>query len=150
MRIRALVGAGDRVVLAALPFAVAGIVADVVWPGVFRIGSESVCLVVGLVVLAVGIPLWALSVAQILVNVPRGRLVTTGPYALMLHPLYTSVSLLVIPGLSLALDTWVGFAIGAALYASSRAFAGREERQLASEFPAEYPAYRAKVLLPWL
>ncbi len=150
MRVRALVGAGDRIVLAMLPFAVAGIVANVVWPDVFRIGSESVGTVIGLVLLAVGVPLWVMSVAQILMYVPRGKLITTGPYALLLHPIYTSVSLLVIPGVGLVLDSWVGFAIGAALYASSRAFSGREERQLAESFPMEYPAYRAKVLLPWL
>ncbi len=150
MHVKALVGAGDRIVLATLPVAAAGIVANVLWPGVFRIGSESVCLVIGLVLLALGLPLWVMSVVQILVNVPRGKLITTGPFALLLHPIYTSVALLIIPGVGLILDSWVGFAIGAALYGASRAFAGREERQLAEDFPAEYPAYRAKVLLRWL
>jgi protein-S-isoprenylcysteine O-methyltransferase Ste14 len=50
----------------------------------------------------------------------------------------------------LVLDTWVGFAIGAALYVSSRIFAPSEERQLARDFPNEYPAYCARVFLPWL
>lgn len=38
------------------------------------------------------------------------------PFALMPHPFYTSVALLVIPGLGLALDTWVGVPIGAAQF----------------------------------
>ena len=36
------------------------------------------------------------------------------------------------------------------MYGGVRLFAAGEERELAAAFPAEYPAYRAKVLLPWL
>jgi protein-S-isoprenylcysteine O-methyltransferase Ste14 len=36
------------------------------------------------------------------------------------------------------------------MYASSRIFSPREERMLGTLFPSEYPAYRARVLLPWL
>jgi protein-S-isoprenylcysteine O-methyltransferase Ste14 len=68
----------------------------------------------------------------------------------MLHPLYASVALLVLPGLGLVLDTWRGPAVGAILYIASRLFAGSEEKILASIFPKEYQAYRDRVLLPWL
>jgi len=145
-----LVGAGDRVIAGMLPVAAAGIVANVVWPEVFRMGFGTAGLVAGIVLLALGVPVWLWAVAQILVYVPRGKLITTGPFALVFHPIYTFVALLVIPGAGLVLDTWVGFAIGAALYVSSRIFAPREERELASAFPAEYPAYRASVVFPWL
>jgi protein-S-isoprenylcysteine O-methyltransferase Ste14 len=150
MRLKVLVGEGSHVMGLTLPFAAAGIAANLLWPSAFRMGFGSAGLVAGIVLMAVGIPLWLTSVAQILVNVPRKKLITRGPYALMLHPIYTCVALLVIPGCGLALDTWVGFAIGAVLYASSRVFSPREEALLTKYFPAEYPAYRAKVLLPWL
>jgi protein-S-isoprenylcysteine O-methyltransferase Ste14 len=68
----------------------------------------------------------------------------------MLHPIYTSVALLVLPGLGLLLSTWLGPALGVILYIASRLFSRSEEKMLASIFPAEYPAYRARVLLPWL
>jgi protein-S-isoprenylcysteine O-methyltransferase Ste14 len=68
----------------------------------------------------------------------------------MLHPIYTSVALLVLPGLGLALDTWLGVAVGAILYAASRIFSKSEEKILAALFSTEYQAYRARVLLPWL
>jgi protein-S-isoprenylcysteine O-methyltransferase Ste14 len=105
MKLRALVGAGDRIAVLTLPFAVAGIAANVVWPSVFHMGLERPGLVAGIVLLAVGVPLWLTSVAQILVQVPKGKLIARGPFALVRHPLYTSVALLVIPGCGLVLDT---------------------------------------------
>ncbi len=150
MKIGRLVGAGDRVIAGMLPVAVAGIVANVVWPQLFRMGFGAAGLAAGIVLLTLGVPFWLWAVAQILVYVPRGRLITSGPFALVLHPIYVSVALLVMPGVGLVLDTWVGFPIGGALYVSSRIFATREERKLAAHFPAEYPRYRARVLVPWL
>ena len=150
MKLKVLVGSGDRVMVLAAPFIVVGVVANILWPAVFRMGAGLGGVIAGLALLVVGVPVWLTSVVQILVNVPRRRLITSGPYAVVLHPLYTSVALLVLPGLGLLLDTWLGPALGAVLYASSRLFAGAEEKLLAKYFPAEYPAYRSRVVLPWL
>jgi protein-S-isoprenylcysteine O-methyltransferase Ste14 len=107
-------------------------------------------IIVGMVCVAIGVPLWLTSAFQILAFVPRGKLITSGPFALMLHPLYTSVALLVVPGCGLLFDSWLGLAVGTALYFSSRLFAPNEERDLAARFPQDYPAYRKRVILPWL
>lgn len=147
-QIKLLVGAGDRIMLYTLPFAVLGIVANVLWPAAFHVGT--VGIPIGVVLLALGVPMWIGSAVQILVYVPKGKLITTGPFAILIHPLYTSVALLVIPGVGMVFGSWVGFAIGLALYLSSRRFAPAEERDLAAQFPDEYPAYKKRVLLPWL
>jgi protein-S-isoprenylcysteine O-methyltransferase Ste14 len=150
MKLKVLVGAGDRVMGFALPFIVAGVAANILWPSIFRMGSGSGGVIAGIILLVIGVPTWLTSVFQILVNVPRRRLITTGPFAVVLHPLYTSMALLVFPGVGLLLDTWLGPALGIILYASSRLFAGAEGTILEKVFPREYPAYRARVLLPWL
>ena len=150
MALRKLMGAGDRIMLFTLPFALAGVGSNLLWPSAFRTGLGTAGLVAGIVFLAVGVPLWLGSVIQILINVPRGKLIMTGGFALVRHPLYLAVALLVIPGCGLVLDSWMGFGIGAAMYLAVRLFAVQEEKELAASFPQEYPAYRAKVLLPWL
>jgi protein-S-isoprenylcysteine O-methyltransferase Ste14 len=150
MRLKILVGAGSRVMGLTLPFIIVGVIANVLWPSVFHMGRGTVGLVAGIVLLVTGVPMWLTSVAQILIFVPKGTLITKGPFALVLHPLYTSVALLVLPGCGLVIDTWLGIALGAILYVSSRIFSRAEEKILAGIFPEEYPAYRAKVLLPWL
>jgi protein-S-isoprenylcysteine O-methyltransferase Ste14 len=149
-RIKVLVGAGDRIMLYTLPFAVVGVAANVLWPSSFHLGLGTAGLVTAAVLLALGVPLWLTSVVQILLFVPKGKLITRGPFAIMIHPLYTSVALLVIPACGLLFDSWLGFVLGLVLYVASRRFAPNEERELAERFPDEYPAYREGVLLPWL
>jgi protein-S-isoprenylcysteine O-methyltransferase Ste14 len=150
MRLKVLVGSGGRIMSLTLPFAALGIVANILRPGWFSLGFGTGGVVAGIVLLAVGVPTWLSSVALILIRVPQKKLITTGPFAVVLHPLYASVALLVIPGLGLLFDSWVGLGIGAVLYVSSRLFAPAEEVILQKVFPSEYPAYRRKVLLPWL
>lgn len=150
MRLKPLIGVGDRIFAFTLPFAVVAVAANGLWPSAFTMGLGTGALVAGVILLALGVPLWLWTVVQIVVHVPRGRLITSGGFALVLHPLYCSVALLVIPGCGLVFDSWAGPAIGAVMYAATRLFAGREDRQLAEMFPKEYAAYRARVLLPWV
>ncbi len=149
MNLKALVGAGDRIMVATLPFAIAGILLNVLFPVAFRPHLGVAGTVLGWALLVIGVPLWIVSAVQVLTHVPRRELITTGPFRLVLHPIYTSVGLLVIPGIGLLLDTWVGLAIGGILYAIARRLARNEEHELARSFP-DYEAYRARVVLPWL
>jgi protein-S-isoprenylcysteine O-methyltransferase Ste14 len=150
MQVKRLVGAGDSIGLLTLPLVVVGLGANVLWPSVFRMGFGAAGRIVGIVLLVMGVPLWLTSAVQILVLVPKGRLITNGPFALVRHPLYTSVALLVIPGCGLVFDSWIGVAIGLILYGSVRLFAPREDRDLATQFPRDYPEYCKRVVLPWL
>lgn len=150
MNIKSLIGAGDRIMGTTLPFAALGIVLNLIYPEFFAMNLGWTGIGLGSVFLIAGIPIWFTSVVQVLIHVPRGELITTGPFAIVLHPLYTSVALLVIPGIGFVLDTWVGIAIGAVLYACSRLFAVKEERSLEEAFSTKYLEYRASVIFPWL
>jgi protein-S-isoprenylcysteine O-methyltransferase Ste14 len=89
-------------------------------------------------------------VVLIVTRVPRGELITEGPFALVKHPLYTSVALLVLPWLGFLLNTWLGAAIGLILYAASRKYAPEEEAELARTFKSAWEQYRQSVKIPWL
>lgn len=150
MQLKALVGAGDRIAAQALPFVVVGLVANLLWPSAFRMGLDGAGRIAGIVLLLIGVPLWLTSAVRILALVPKGKLITTGPFALVRHPLYTSVALLVIPACGLLFDSWLGLVIGLIVYGLVRVLAPREDKALASQFPEDYPAYRNRVMLPWL
>jgi protein-S-isoprenylcysteine O-methyltransferase Ste14 len=47
-------------------------------------------------------------------------------------------------------NSWLGLAIGLALYVGSRRYAPEEEAQLSQTFGAEWERYQRSVTLPWL
>jgi protein-S-isoprenylcysteine O-methyltransferase Ste14 len=151
MKVRALVGSGDRIGLATLPFVVVGVVLNIAFPSQFAVGGPPRWLgVLSVVVLVVGVLNWAWCVYLLLTRVPRGELITNGPYAVVKHPLYTGVALLVLPWLGFLLDTWLGAAIGIVLYVASRIFGKAEEVELAQTLGGGWDAYTADVKLSWL
>jgi protein-S-isoprenylcysteine O-methyltransferase Ste14 len=151
VKLRALIGSGDKIGLFTLPFVIVGLILNVAFPDVFSVGGPPPALgVIAAAGLAVGVAIWAWSIILIVTRVPRGQLITNGPYALMKHPLYTAVALLVLPGLGLLLDTWLGVPVGLAMYLGSRRFAPAEEEHLSRTFGEAWTAYARTVKFPWL
>ena len=150
-QLKNLVGSGDRIALLVLPVVGVGVVLNVANPALFAVGGPPDWLrLLSIGVLVVGLVIWAWSVILILTNVPKGRLITGGPYGWVKHPLYTAVALLVIPWIGFLLDTWLGVVIGLALYLASRMFAPAEEQALSRTFGASWLEYSHHVKLGWL
>lgn len=151
MNVKKLVGSGDRIGLFVSPFVVVGLILNVAYPSLFGVGGPPDWLrALSIAVLIPGVAIWLWSVILILTNVPRGRLITGGPYAWVKHPLYTAVALLVLPWVGFLLDTWLGAAIGVVLYIASRIFAPAEEATLSRAFGDAWREYNRGVKLHWL
>jgi protein-S-isoprenylcysteine O-methyltransferase Ste14 len=151
MDLKTLVGSGDRIMLATLPVVVGGVLLNVVFPSFFAVGGPPPVLAgVSIAVSLAGVTIWLWSVGLILRKVPRGELITTGPFALMKHPIYTSVALFVVPWVGFLLNTWIGVAIGVAMCLAARRFAPDEEAELAERFGGAWEDYRGRVLITWL
>lgn len=149
--VKMLVGSGDRIGKLVLPFLVIGLGVNLWRPSLFTVGGPSDGLrTVSAIVLAVGVVVWAWSVVLILSKVPRHELITSGPFALVKHPLYTGVGLLVLPAAGFLLDSWLGLLVGVVIYAGSRLFAGEEERTLSEAFGPAWDEYCDRVALPWV
>lgn len=149
--LKILIGSGDKIGLFILPFLLAGLVLNIVYPTAFTVGGPPAALRdVSIVVLIPGLAMWAWSVVLILRKVPRGELITNGPYSIVKHPLYTSVALLVLPWLGFLFNTWLGALIGTILYIGSRIFAPAEEAALSKTFGASWDEYCNSVKMPWL
>jgi protein-S-isoprenylcysteine O-methyltransferase Ste14 len=149
--LKRLVGSGDKIGLLLLPFVVGGLVLNLAFPEFFAVGGPPAWLAaISAVVLVVGVVIWLWSVYLILTRVPRGELITSGPYRLMKHPLYTGVALLVLPWAGFLLNTWLGVVLGIVLYVGDRRFAPEEEASLAERFGPRWEAYSRGVVLPWI
>jgi len=151
MKLRVLVGSGDRIGLVTLPFLVIGVILNVAFPAVFAVGGPPPALaVVSVLALIAGVTVWAWSIALILTRVPRRRLITTGPYHLVRHPLYTGVALLVVPAVGFLCDSWLGVPVGLVMYLAARRYAPAEDAALAKHFGPAWTAYRDSVKVSWL
>ena len=149
--LKVLIGSGDKIGLFVLPFLLAGLVLNVVYPTTFDVGGPPTALrVVSIIVLIPGLTIWAWSVALILRKVPRRELITSGPYAIVKHPLYTGVALLVLPWIGFIFNTWLGAVIGIILYIGSRIFAPAEEAELSRTFGATWDEYCNTVKIAWV
>ena len=149
--LKTLIGSGDTIMVFTLPFLVVGLILNAAYPSLFDIGDPSPGLrAISIAVLIVGVTIWLWSVVLILKEVPKGELITGRPFALMRHPIYTSVSLLVLPAIGFLLGSWLGAVIGIAMYIGSRIYAPAEEAALAETFGARWDSYRTTVKMPWL
>jgi protein-S-isoprenylcysteine O-methyltransferase Ste14 len=151
MNLKILVGSGDKIGLLTLSFLVIGLILNILIPSLFRVGGPPVVLmVISIIVLIPGVIIWIWSVILILIKVPQKKLITTGPYAIVKHPLYTGVALLVFPWFGFLLNTWLGALIGVIVYIGSRIFSPEEEKFLSKTFGPAWDEYRNKVRIPWL
>lgn len=150
-KLATLVGSGHKIVLFTLPFLALGLGLNIARPSWFGVGGPAPALWLGsIVTLGAGLLIWIWSVVLIVTRVPRGELITHGPYALVKHPLYTGVALLVLPSVGFLLDSWLGAVIGLVMYIGSRQFSPEEERALSRNFGAAWDDYCEKVKIPWL
>ena len=151
MKLKVLVGNGKKIGALVLPFLVAGVALNILFPTVFAVSGPPLWLtVVSIVILVPGVILWFWTVWLILTKIPKKELITIGPYTLMKHPLYVGVALLVLPWVGFLLNTWLGALIGIVIYIGSRLFSPEEEQLLSKIFGEKWTAYSGKVLLPWL
>ena len=151
MKLKVLVGNGRKIGLFTLPFLVAGISLNIIFPEFFIVNDTSGILFrISLLFLIVGIINWIWTVGLILTKIPRKQLITTGPYAIVKHPLYAGVAFLIIPWLGFMLNTWLGVVLGIIVYIGSRIFSPEEEKLISKIFGIEWENYRKKVKLPWI
>ncbi|UCG70251.1 MAG: hypothetical protein JSV09_04340 [Thermoplasmata archaeon] len=135
MKRKELVGSGDKIMRLTMPFLIVGLILNILRPSLFSVGGPPVILmVISITILIIGITIWIWSAVLILKKVPKKELITNGPFSIFKHPLYTSVALLVLPGLGLLFNSWLGVLVGIIMYIASRKFSPEEEKLLSETF----------------
>lgn len=105
---------------------------------------------IGLALLIIGTVFYLLTVPSLYKGLKNTRLVTTGTYYLCCNPLYTSIMLLIIPGISFMMNSWLVLTtsiIGIILckifikseYAEMESFFGDDFRKYRNETPEFFP-----------
>ncbi|MCD6303333.1 MAG: isoprenylcysteine carboxylmethyltransferase family protein [Planctomycetes bacterium] len=96
----------------------------------------------GAVLIAAGCCTYAAAMVTLRRAWRRGTLATSGLYGLVRHPLYASALLLVIPGVVLAVRSWLLVPMPAVAYAAFRWAVRTEEQELHRRYGEAYERYR--------
>jgi len=146
-------GIGPRIARIALPNLAITIVLALSFPEVlgFSPGARMFFMVAGALWLATGLALYIATIRQMLPGIRENRLVTTGTYRLCRNPLYTVFILMIIPGVSLLMNSWIVATASLVGYFAFRRYIHVEEEQLERIFGDEFRAYRERTprFCPW-
>jgi protein-S-isoprenylcysteine O-methyltransferase Ste14 len=146
-------GVGPSILLTALCYIVVASTVTHYWPDVCLIQAvpQWVFQVVGVLLLAIGVPWLGLSLIALNREYNRDQLATGGIYAIVRNPIYIAWVAFVIPGLVLLFPSWPLLLTPLVAFISFRARIWQEEAYLEERFGDAYRTYRSEVpeLLPF-
>ena len=149
-KLKLLMGSGDKMGPFIWSVAIICFILYFIFPSFFSTPKSNFLNILGLILLYLGIIICIWSQILIFIKVPKKQLITNGPYVLVKHPLYTGVSLLVLPGLGILFSNWLVILFGLILYIITRIYRSGEEKRMEKEFGEKYEKYLDSVLFPGL
>jgi protein-S-isoprenylcysteine O-methyltransferase Ste14 len=113
----------------------------------FQIGFAPYWLmrVVGMALLAVGVPFFIGSVATVTRAYNADKLVTNGIFKCCRHPLYASWVVFIVPGMALLANSWLAMTAPIFMYFILLKLVQKEEIYLESVFGSDYLDYKKNV-----
>lgn len=140
-------GVGPKINISATGYAVLAGAATYVWPDACLLRSVPyrVFLIPGVLLLALGIPMWLFAVVSVMRAYNRDQLVTSGAFAVCRHPVYAAWIVLILPALTLLTRSWPLMITPLVAYAVFKLLIGVEDDYLRQRFGPAYLEYRAKV-----
>lgn len=140
-------GVGPRIFVAGGTYAVAAGMATHLWPGVCVVQPlhHPVFVAVAAAFLVMGVPMWLIAIATVMRAYRRDRLATSGVFALVRHPVYSAVIVLILPGLTLLTCSWPLLLTPLVAYVVFKRVIHREDEYLQERFGPSYLEYRSRV-----
>jgi hydroxyacylglutathione hydrolase len=140
-------GVGHKFTIFSVLYLILALVVHYVWYPLFVIQGipYAVFVVVGLILMAVGIPIWVTASKAVDRAFEEGGLATQGVYALCRHPIYGNAIFFTIPGLLLFFQSWLLLTVPVAMYVIFRLLIREEEDYLRQKFGLAYPEYEKEV-----
>ena len=138
-------GIGPKIGIIVLPWLAASIYLTVRFRAVFPFvsGETRVLDYAGIAVLAAGVIMYLFTVPALLKGIRETKLMTSGTFYLCCSPLYVSILLLIIPGISLMMNSWLVLSTSVIGYILFRVFIRSEYEEMERFFGEEYRSYRS-------
>ncbi len=141
-------GIGPKLVRLSVAYSIIPAALTMAYPSFFIIPmSSTVFNFFGVILLALGVPLWLLSIFPLLTGVTQGKLCTTGVYSIVRNPMYSGFIVFIVPAISLFLRSWILFTIPIVMYLIFKKLIKAEELYLEEQFGEAYLKYKSEVNL---
>lgn len=136
-------GIGPKIAIVLLPWLAASIYLSS-FISLFEYPTEarSFLKIAGIIIMVSGLIFYFSTVRLLLRGLKETKLVTEGPYSLCQNPLYASLLFLVIPALSLLLNSWLVLSTSVVGYFLVKFFIKSEYSELEKFFGEDYIKYR--------
>lgn len=137
-------GIGPKIAIGLIPWLGASIVLSCRDITLFRYTNEksNIVLYAGIVLMGTGLIFYLSTARMLLKGIKETKLMTGGPYRICQNPLYATICLLIIPALSLLLNSWLIITSSIVGYILFRSFIKSEYTELEKFFGEEYLKYR--------
>lgn len=138
-------GVGPKIGVVALPWLAVTIIFSTLLNGTFRYfdDSNNVLFYSGLVILVIGLAFYFATVPKLLKGIKESKLVTTGAFYLCCNPLYASIILLIMPAISLMMNSWLVLTTSIVAYTAFKIQIRKEYKEMETFFGKDYTNYRS-------
>lgn len=139
-------GVGPKIATIIIPWLTISIILSSFTKGLFHYTEVNIKIIheAGILLMAGGLIFYFSTVRLLLKGLKETKLITSGPYSLCQNPLYASLILLIIPALSLLLNSWLIFTSSVAGYLFFKIFIPQEYKELEKFFGEKYIEYKNK------
>lgn len=109
----------------------------------FSVDENRILFFTGLVMLVAGVAMYFLTVLVLLKGLKETKLITRRGYYLCRNPLYASILLFIVPGISLMMNSWLVLTTTLAGFVMFKIFIKNESEEMEKFFGDEYRQYKA-------
>jgi protein-S-isoprenylcysteine O-methyltransferase Ste14 len=137
-------GIGPKIGIVAIPYLIVTILLNIYYKDLFYVGKilDFPLFVVGIILLIIGLIFYIITVRLLLKGLKNTTLMTTGTYYLCQNPLYAAIILMIIPGLSFVLHSWLILTTSIVAFVLFKTQIKSEYKELETFFGGPYEAYR--------
>jgi protein-S-isoprenylcysteine O-methyltransferase Ste14 len=144
MKKLSFMGIGPKVGAIVLPWLAVAVIMSLKYKSSFAYLTESnrIMFFSGLAIVIAGSVLYFLTVPVMLKGLMSSKLITTGTYYLCCNPLYASIILMIIPGVSLMMNSWLVMTTSIVGYILLKIFINSEYAEMEDFFGEDFRKYR--------
>ncbi|TFG07771.1 MAG: isoprenylcysteine carboxylmethyltransferase family protein [Promethearchaeota archaeon] len=139
-------GVSPKIVLTFTPFAVFFGILHLIFYPTFAIPVRNIYMIIlGIPFIMIGLIIYLKTIRVINEAYSQSKLLTSGVYAYMRHPLYSAFALFIIPGIVFLFNSWILFFIPLSYYIIARMYIKEEEKYCLHKFGKNYEHYKKHV-----